>query len=104
MPEQVDVGVYERPAYGLRDRSEPMVFQKRVGNERTLIAKEMVLRWGMAAAVENGEDSAGRQRIRTATPEELVQRACNTAELLVAEFERRGWYLDLPPPSLKESE
>ena len=35
---------------------------------------------------------------------EVVDRACETANALVDEFERRGWYLDLPDPVLLADE
>lgn len=60
------------------------------------IAKEMAERWGMVAALPDGEDTSGRQKLRIMTPEELVERACTVAELLWLDFEKRGWTLDIP--------
>jgi hypothetical protein len=55
-----------------------------------MLAASMVERWGMVAAVDNGEDSAGRAQLRLAEPEELVERALDCAQLLFAGAERRG--------------
>lgn len=53
-------------------------------------AAEMVNRWGMVAAEPAGEDSAGRAKLRLATPAELVDRAVRVAELLFDELVKRG--------------
>lgn len=56
-------------------------------------ACEMIERWGMVAAVCDGEDSTGRQKMRNLTPKELVEFACETAKELYEQFETRGWLL-----------
>jgi hypothetical protein len=43
------------------------------------VAVEMATRWGMVAAVPDGEDSAKRQKLRLMTPQELVDRAIESA-------------------------
>jgi hypothetical protein len=56
-------------------------------NEREQLEREAVValalieRWGMVAAVEDGEDSTGRAKVRMSTPEELVDRAFTVAKL-----------------------
>lgn len=54
------------------------------------------------AATPDGEDTAGRARLRKTTPEELVSEAVTTADLAVEEFRRRGWMI--PLPEVKELE
>ena len=55
------------------------------------LATEIVIRWGMVAATPDGEDSSGRAKVRLLTPEELIERACETAHLLAVTFEANGW-------------
>lgn len=55
------------------------------------LACSMIERWGMAAAVEDGEDAAGRAKLRIMTPQELVERACEVAALSIEQFRARGW-------------
>ena len=60
------------------------------------LAEQLAERWGMVAAEDDGEDSAGRQKVRLATPIEVIERACAVASLLHAEFTARGWYVEIP--------
>jgi hypothetical protein len=53
-------------------------------------------RWGMVAAVPDGEDSAGRAKLRPASVDEVVSRACDSAEKFFAEAKKRGWMVDVP--------
>jgi hypothetical protein len=54
------------------------------------IAIEMAQRWGMVAAIPDGEDTAGRQKLRLMTPAELAQRAVATTLALVIELTAKG--------------
>lgn len=60
------------------------------------IAERLCSHIAMIAAVNNGEDSAGRAVARLLTPGEVAQRACNIAENLVSEFEERRWLVEVP--------
>ena len=53
-------------------------------------------------AKENGQDDAGRQKLRREAPAEAVAYACETASLAFEEFEKRGWLI--PMPSWQEIE
>lgn len=67
----------------------------------TLVAQmavDMVTRWGLVAALPEGEDSAGRQKIRSQEPTELAKAACDTAAALWKEFESRDWLVAIPMP------
>jgi hypothetical protein len=59
-------------------------------------AMAFIEKWGMVAALPDGEDSSGRAKLRLATVDETVGRACDMAEKAYAEFERRGWFTLLP--------
>lgn len=44
----------------------------------------------------DGEDSAGRAKVKLMAPEKIVRHACDIAELMAKEFDRRGWFSDIP--------
>lgn len=73
-----------------------VIHGKHAPDPRVDIARDLIARWGLVAANADGEDSAGRAKLRLATPEELVARACDAAEKAYAEFEARGWLVPLP--------
>jgi hypothetical protein len=56
-------------------------------------AMQLAERFALIAGEDNGEDSAGRQKLRLATPDEVVQRACNIAHLMFTEIRDRNWML-----------
>jgi hypothetical protein len=60
------------------------------------IALALAERWGLVAAEVDGEDSAGRSKLRRLTPKELASHACEAAQELVSEFAARGWMIQLP--------
>jgi len=61
------------------------------------LAATLVERWGMVAGTDGGEDSQGRAKLKLQSPTEVVARACETAELLMAEIRRRKWFVEVPP-------
>lgn len=79
--------------YGEAARLE---YSEVVGAEAHL-AQELIRAWGMVAAIGNGEDSAGRAKLRLQTPAELVDRATATAEAFFTEVRARGWTTKIPP-------
>ncbi len=82
----------EPPAYeGARPRATTI---EQFGLEAH-IAAEMATRW-FALAISDGEDTAGRARIRLATPYEVVVRSMEMAELLVTEARARGLMVVVP--------
>lgn len=63
-------------------------------------AMHLMDHFGVVAATDTDQcDPAGRAKLRLQTPEEVVTRACAIAELAYAEFEKRGWMLELPAPT-----
>ena len=61
---------------------------------RARMAIDLIDKWGMVAATSDGEDSAGRAKLRLLAPDEMVQRACDTAALAMEAFRARGWMVD----------
>lgn len=84
---------------GIKGHAVPVIHNSSLLVSAAEIAREMAARWGCVAAEPDGEDSAGRSRMRLATPDEVAARACNTAAALWAEFEARGWIVSIPDPA-----
>jgi hypothetical protein len=60
------------------------------------VASRLVEHFAIVAAQDDGEDSAGRRAFKLQTPEQVVTRACDIANNLVDEFEKRGWVIEIP--------
>ena len=84
------------------DYEEVTFHKKTILDSKAEFATEMLIKWGMVTGVPDGEDSAGRAKLKVMPVDELVQRACETAEKAFTEFEKRGWILEVPTPQLRE--
>lgn len=56
----------------------------------------LIEKWGMVSAKEDGEDSVGRAKLRTLTPQEVVTRAMDVAEIAFKSMRQAGLIIDLP--------
>ena len=56
----------------------------------------MLDRWGMVAAEDGGEDSAGRHKLALPETSVLVKRAIDIVDEAFNEFGKRGWIVELP--------
>lgn len=83
------------------DWEEITFHRKTLLDSKAEFATEMLVKWGVVAAMPDGEDSAGRAKLKIMPIDELVQRACETAEKAFTEFGKRGWILDVPAPRLR---
>jgi hypothetical protein len=63
---------------------------------RGQLACQFAERWALVAAETDGEDSAGRQKLRRLEPHELAVHACQCVSALFHEFESRDWLLKVP--------
>ena len=86
---------------GLHGMTSPTLCATRGMYTVARLATDMAARFALVAALPDGEDSAGRQKLRMATPDELASRACGIAHSLWVEFENRGWLFDIPLPTPK---
>lgn len=78
---------------------EETLLEKVVPTMRARLAVALIEKWGMVACDPmHGEDSAGRARMRLMKPGEVVDRACETAEIAVERMTRLGWLEALPKP------
>jgi len=80
---------FSQPKIGMHEREVPDLQAK--------LALSFVEKWGMVSGTDAGEDGTGRAKIRLLTPREVVNRACETAEILVEELRSRNWFVMLPP-------
>jgi len=60
------------------------IHENEVFEQEAEVARELICRWGMVAAEVDGEDSSGRAKFRLQTPEELVDRAFQTARMFMS--------------------
>lgn len=65
-------------------------------NLEAKIAIACAERWALVAAIPDGEDSSGRQKLRLPTPQELAERSAGIASALYEEFDTRGWMIPIP--------
>lgn len=82
--------------YKLDSGSGIMVHETEYLDQRARTAVSFVEKWGMALCEFDGEDSAGRQKMKVASCDSVVKRACEMTDLLFYEFRNRGWITDMP--------
>ena len=78
------------------DQPEMALLAKQALAEEARFALACIERWAMVAGELDGEDSAGRSKLRRMTPDELVRHACDSTQIAFSEFETRGWVRSLP--------
>uniref|UniRef100_A0A6H1ZB18 Uncharacterized protein n=1 Tax=viral metagenome TaxID=1070528 RepID=A0A6H1ZB18_9ZZZZ len=93
----MDVGFLKHKG-GYKD-GEVSIYHTKFPNLRAVLASELLARWGLVVARPDGEDTAGRQKAALMSPAEIVERACNVADLAISEMEKRDWFLEVPAPN-----
>ena len=91
------IELYARDEYGKNGRITVMSHAREFIDERARLVSAFVERWGMVAGSPDGEDSAGRQKLKLETPEAVVARAIKMVELMWPAFKQRGWLFGGPP-------
>jgi hypothetical protein len=66
------------------------------------LAMKLAESWGMIAGIPDGVDDAGRQKLRLMTPDEVVERATQTAEAIYTKLHEKKWMVEVPMPVLSE--
>lgn len=66
------------------------------------LAVHFIDKWGVVAGIEDGEDAAGRAKLRLLKPDEVVRRGIDMAKEVYAQLTAEGWMVELPEP--KESQ
>jgi hypothetical protein len=79
-----------------QDWKGPQVQDLVVPDLRARMALEIAKNVGMATAVEDAEDSTGRQKLRLLTPSEVANRAVDIANFMYARFDQLDWLGETP--------
>jgi hypothetical protein len=83
-----------RERYG--NRPEPTVATRKQLTMRARMATALIEKWGMVAALPDGEDTSGRQKMRLMKPKEIVQHAIDVSKMAINAFEEEGWIDEFP--------
>ena len=86
----------ESPTY--RDGTEIIIYNTEALFLEAQFANDLMKHLAIVAAVPDGEDSAGRQKMRMMTEMEVVLRATKIAEAAFAAHRVNGLILELPAP------
>ncbi len=73
-----------------------VLFKTETPDDVGALAMNLIERWGLVAAMPDGEDSSGRTRLRLPTANELVTRAFDIAEATLAECSKRHHMVAIP--------
>lgn len=87
-----------------RYREQQKAHAKGFPNYTAKLAEQIVNHCAMVTGQVDGEDTAGRQKLKLMDPADVAKRACDIAENMVAIFEARGWIVEFPPLPTKEDE
>ena len=82
--------------------ADQQIFKLQQANPQAEFAISLMKHFGVVAGKPAGEDSAGRQKGELLTPFEVVNRACQIADIGWQEFQKRGWILDIPVPPVDQ--
>lgn len=59
-------------------------------------ARDLIARWGMVSALDDGEDSSGRHKLKLMPPHEVVSRAIETSDLMYKAFADNNMLIQVP--------
>ena len=82
--------------------ARPVIHHRETMTEKARMAAALLERWAPIAGTDDGEDSAGRAKIRRLNAAEVVEHACEIADRAIDSFRARGWMKAVP--SLSELE
>jgi hypothetical protein len=69
-------------------------------NPRARFALDIASKMALVAAVPDGEDVTGRQRMRMMSAKEITDRSIEIADRMFNAFSQYHWELELPDPEL----
>lgn len=72
------------------------MYNTEVCDDVAVLASVLVEKWALVAAAPDGEDSAGRAKMRLLTPDELVERSVLIAERFFETMRARGYLVAVP--------
>ena len=90
----------------VRDASPPFIVQhdSDIPDSRARLAQAILSHFALISAQDDGEDNAGRQKLRLLSPGEIAKRACDLSAAYYDEIEARGWLIHVPPFEEAEAE
>lgn len=97
-----DIAYSVEHRYGKNVLAEVHVTRLEHPNWEARMACILIEKWGPVMAKHAGSDPTGRAFMKELHPTEIVEKCCDTAQLAVAEFRRRGWIMEIP--SMEEAE
>lgn len=71
-------------------------YETEVPTSEAKFAFILLEKWGMICSVQDGEDSSGRAKIRSLTPEEIVDKAFTISVLAHDQARKRGMFIEVP--------
>lgn len=74
------------------------LFNNKVPKEKAQLAIDLLKHLAIVAGDVDGEDTAGRSKLRLLKPQEVAERAVAIAAEAWIAFEAEGWVLDVPAP------
>lgn len=86
----------EEPSF--RGGTEIKISRSMIVNAEADFAMELMRHLAIAIGHPDGEDSAGRAKLRLMTPQEISNRACEISRCAFDEFEKNDWLVALPAP------
>lgn len=85
--------VFKSPKYEL---SGITVHARKRYSMRAELAINLVSHFALIAAKDDGDDTSGRRASKLQSTDEVVNRACDIAEKMIDELEKRNWIIDIP--------
>lgn len=95
MKKYIDIETYNNPV-DRHYRPSITIHDREQLSTRAKCVMDLLGRWGLVAADIDGEDSAGRSKLKLQEVEEMVHRAVESVELAFEECKKRGWIVDAP--------
>ena len=81
-----------------------VIHDKLIADSRGRLAISLIERWGLIMAKDDGEDTAGRHKVKALPADEVVKAACDIAKEVFREFKRRDWMLAVPDINTDEED
>jgi len=78
---------------------EPVVYRTKAFTLTAEIAMRLLEKFAMVTCIEDGEDSAGRQKLKLMDPKHVVDRSFELAEEFMHQADLGNYIVDIPDPA-----
>lgn len=85
-------------------RLTPEGYESAHPNFTAKLAMQLAGNLSIILAAPDGEDSAGRQKLKLMEPQAVASHACAIAEEMTKLFDARGWFTECPLPRIEKRE